>query len=912
MSPIHPEAWRRISALLDQALALPAEDRQAFLRRACAADPPLLAEAERALAACDESSDFLESAGGGPAAALLRDLVEQTETLSDGDAGGEAIGAYRLLQKIGEGGMGEVWLAQQTEPLRRRVALKLIKAGMDTRQVVARFEAERQALALMDHPAIARVYDAGETPRGLPYFVMEFVQGEPITTYCDRHTLSTRARIDLFLQVCDAVQHAHQKGIIHRDLKPSNVLVTVQGDKAVPKVIDFGVAKATAHRLTEKTVFTERGVLIGTPEYMSPEQAEMTGLDVDTRTDVYALGMILYELLVGAHPFDIRNLRRAGFDEMRRVIREVDPPLPSARLSTLGEPSDLSARNRGTEPARLADLLRGDLDWITMKALEKQRTRRYGSANELAADIGRYLLDEPVLAGPPGTAYRARKFVRRHRLGVSVAAVGVVVLVGFAATMTVQAARIARERTRAERVSAFLLDLFRQSDPNEARGNTVTARELLDVGAERIEKGMKGSPEIQSEMMLTLGLVYFRLGLYRSAEPLLTRALELRRGSSGLRHPDVTMHMAALADLYFRQGRYPEAEALMTETLAIRRRALGEDHPATLDIRFGLACVHEAQGRYDEAGRLFREVLEGRRRLPGDHSRATAASLNSLGSLYERQGRDDEAAKVYGEVVESLRRTVGEEHPDTLWAMNNLARAASRGGRTHDAETLCLRTLEIRRRVLGEENPDTLATKHLLASIYDAEGRHAEAEGIANEVLVGQRRVLGTDHPATVETMNLLAGVLAGEHRLEEARDLHRQVLESRRRALGNDHPETLQSLARLAGDELTLGRRAPAGRMYREALTMADQALGREHPVRIAILYNLGCVAALSGDRPQALDSLRQAVEGGFRDADAMANDPDLASLRGDPEFEAIVAAARRNREMSAATGGQPAPDLR
>ena len=347
--------------------------------------------------------------------------------------------------------MGEVWLAEQTHPVRRQVALKVIKAGMDTAQVVTRFEAERQALALMDHPAIATVYDGGSTPEGRPYFAMEYVKGEPITSYCDRQRLGMTERLALFIRVCEGVQHAHQKGVIHRDLKPSNVLVALQDGQPVPKIIDFGIAKATTQHLTERTLFTELGVLIGTPEYMSPEQAEVTGLDIDTRSDVYALGVLLYELLTGALPFDRKTLREKALNEIQRVIREVDPPKPSTRVTQMGQASTDAARNRHTEVHRLASELRGDLDWITMKCLEKDRTRRYGSASDLAVDLRRHLDSQPVLASPPSTTYRLGKFVRRHRFGVAAAATLVLLLVAFGATMAVQAQRIARERDRANR-----------------------------------------------------------------------------------------------------------------------------------------------------------------------------------------------------------------------------------------------------------------------------------------------------------------------------------------------------------------------------------------------------------------------------------------------------------------------------
>src|SRR5439155_18460754 len=427
------------------------------------------------------------------------------------------IGPYRLLEQVGEGGMGEVWLAEQTRPVRRQVAVKVIKVGMDTAQVVARFEAERQALALMDHPAIARVFDAGSTTQGRPYFAMEYVRGETITAYTTRHGLAIPDRLELFLQVCEGVQHAHQKGIIHRDLKPSNVLIGMRDDSPVVKVIDFGIAKATTQTLTERTLHTEVGAFIGTPEYMSPEQAEFGGLDIDTRTDVYALGVILYELLTGTLPFDSKALREQGLDRIRQTIRELDAPRPSTRVTRMAQSAGAASRP-GEDPARLARQLQGDLDWITMKAIEKDRMRRYGAVSDLAADLRRHLDDVPVLASPPSVQYRVGKFVRRHRAGVAAVAVLGVLLVAFAATMAIQAGRIARERDRANheaqtatRVSDFLVGLFEVSDPSEARGNTLTAREILDKGAAKIEKDLGGESTVQARRQRTLGAVYTSL-----------------------------------------------------------------------------------------------------------------------------------------------------------------------------------------------------------------------------------------------------------------------------------------------------------------------------------------------------------------------------------------------------------------
>jgi serine/threonine protein kinase len=386
------------------------KERSAYLDSACGDDSKLRASVEGLLQAHDKAGDFLESPILGP------DVTLDTSPLTEGP--GTVIGNYKLLEQIGEGGMAVVYMAEQEKPLRRRVALKIIKLGMDTKQVIARFEAERQALAVMDHPNIAKVFDAGATETGRPYFVMELVKGVSITDYCDKNKLNTKERLDLFISVCNAVQHAHQKGIIHRDIKPSNVMVTLRDGKPVPKVIDFGISKATSQKLTEKTLFTRYAQMIGTPAYMSPEQAEFSEMDIDTRTDIYSLGVLLYELLTGATPFSEEQLREAGYLEMQRIIREEEPAKPSTKLSTLGDTLTDVAEHRKASPDSLQKLVRGDLDWIVMKSLEKDRTRRYDTAVELSADITRHLNSEPVQAAAPSPLYKAHKFIRRHRIGV--------------------------------------------------------------------------------------------------------------------------------------------------------------------------------------------------------------------------------------------------------------------------------------------------------------------------------------------------------------------------------------------------------------------------------------------------------------------------------------------------------------
>ena len=755
-----------------------------------------------------------------------------TKTMAPSDSTvPDIIGNYRIIQKLGEGGMGEVYEAEQTEPIRRRVALKIIKWGMDTKQVVARFESERQALALMNHPNIAKVFDAGATEQGRPFFVMECVKGMPISEYCDKHRLNTRQRLELFNQVCDGIQHAHQKGIIHRDIKASNVLVMIQDDKPVPKIIDFGVAKAIAQRLTEKSVFTEMGQLIGTPEYMSPEQAEMTGLDIDTRTDVYSLGVLLYELLVGVLPFESEDLRSVGFDEIRRKIREEEPPKPSTRLTTPGFDSAHALKSRQTDLSTLAKQLKGELDWITMRAMAKDRTQRYASASELAADVTRFLKHEPVMAGPPSAMYRLRKYVRRHKVGVAAGAlVMAAMIIGITGTTigfvkAVKAERKAKEDAEtAQRVSDFLVGLFEVSDPSEARGNSITAREILDKGAGKIEEELQDQPRIQSRLMETMGRVYRNLGLYALAAPILEKSLSLKRKVYGEEHLEVAANLHTLAVLYDTQGKYPEAESFFRQSLAIKEKILGKDHPNVARSYNSIAIVSMNQGKYDEAESYFEQSLSIKEKnLEPDHP-DLGITLTNLGIFYQQQNKLEEAVPLLERALSISEKAHGPDHPDVAGSLNNLGSLYETMEKRAEAEPLYKRSLAIWEKTLGPEHPDVGIALHNLANLYRDQEKHEKAEPyyVRSEAIF--KKALGEEHPYVAYSFREHANLFRDLGRHDDAEDLYRHALEIFEKSMGPDHLNVAETLEQYALMLRKIDRAGEAENLEERAKTIRDK----------------------------------------------------------------------------------------
>ncbi len=680
------------------------------------------------------------------------------------------IGPYKLLEQIGEGGMGVVFMAEQTRPVQRRVALKIIKAGMDSREVVARFEAERQALAMMDHPNIARVFDAGATDTGRPYFVMELVRGVPVTEFCNQNNLSIRERLELFVTVCQAVQHAHQKGIIHRDIKPTNVLVTLHDGRPVIKVIDFGVAKATGQKLTDKTLFTGFTQMVGTPLYMSPEQAEMTSQDIDTRSDIFSVGVLLYELLTGTTPFDSQRLKSAPFDELRRIIREEEPPRPSTRLTTLAaEAASTVGTQRKSDPRQLTRLFRGELDWIVMKCLEKDRTRRYETASALASDVERYLHDEPVQACPPSARYRFGKFVRRNKAVLLTAAVVVVALVLGTVISTWQAIRAFNaeaqaktseqaetvQRKRAEEISKLLVNVLGSPDPKRD-GRTITVAELLDRSAKDLQDKFAEDPLTKAQMLKAIGDSYQGLGLYRDAIPLLEQARDLYVGTVGREQLDTLGATNSLASVYLNVGRPDEALPLYEETLNLRKAKLGLDHPDTLRSMMNLATNYKSVGRIDEGIRLQKETLKVQKAKLGPDHRDTLGSMMNLANSYRDVGRFDEALPLHEETLKLSKANLGPDNLITLLAMLNLGDDYLQVGRIDEFLPLGEETFKLMKAKLGPDHPSTLDSRTNLALAY----------GRTGEVLMHQ----GKTDAATAEYFRALDLSLDDEANWQSAR----------------------------------------------------------------------------------------------------------------------------------------------
>ena len=847
------ERWAAIESLYHAAVAKEPGERSAYLAIACAADPTLRSEiqslldhAETQLASPTPRSEVAklwEHIVGNP----LSCTQTSTEAVGGASRPPTSVGRYKILQLLGEGGMGTVYEAEQEYP-RRAVALKVIRPGPTGPELLRRFEQESQALARLQHPGIAQIYEAGTADNGFgpqPYFAMELIHGESLLQYAEAHQLSTRQRLELMAKVCDAVQHAHQRGIIHRDLKPGNILVDQSGQ---PKILDFGVARATDcdARATRQT---DIGQLVGTLAYMSPEQVLGDPLELDTRSDVYAIGVILFELLAGRLPYKISSHPH----EAAQTIREDDPePLSSVNLT-----------------------YRGDIETIARKALEKDKARRYASAAGMAADIQRYLNDDPIAARPPSVTYQLQKFARRHKALVSgIAAVFVVLIAGIIASM-LEAERARRaeqvattQAATAKAVNDFLQDdlLAQASASNQARPDTkpdpdLKVRTALDRAAARIEGKFAKQPLVEASIRQTIGNTYHDLGLYPDAQRQMERAFELWLHVLGEERRETLTSMQTLAELYHDEGRYEQAELLYSRVLEGRRHLLGEENPDTLDAMDDLAGLYTDQGKYKQAEPLFIKALDVQRRRLGDEHADTLTSITNLAHLYDQQSKYAQAEPLFAKVLEVRRRLLGPEHPLTLLSMNNLGVAYRNQGKYAQAEPLFTEVLDVDRRVLGSEHPTTLTIMNNLGVTYRNQGKFAQAEPLFTEVLEARRRLLGLEHPDTLTSMSGLGNLYSSQGKYAQAEPLFAKVLEVRRRVLGSEHADTLTSMTNLATLYRNQGKYEEAEPVFIKVLDVQRRVLSSENPDTLSTMSDLALLYLKQCKYAQAAALLREAL---------------------------------------------------
>ncbi len=850
--------WQQLQRLFEEALGLPAELRSSLLEEC--SDSELRREVEAMLAAADRGEPFTSVIGEE-----LRDVAIR---LAGSPTSGQRVGPYRLLRELGRGGMGVVFEAERADgEFEQRVALKLVRGPVLMSGRLERFQAERQILATLEHPNIARLLDGGTTDDGTPYLAMEYVEGEPVDEYCDRLGLTIEERLLLFRRICNAVESAHRQLVVHRDLKPSNILVAANGE---PKLLDFGVAKLIERGAEEsREGLTVTGEQIMTPEYASPEQVRAE--PVSTATDVYALGLLLYEMLTGRRAQHLSSTDRG---EVERVICETPPTRPSSRVTTEtsafdseGEPETLAVR-RGTSPAKLERRLAGDLDTIVLTALRKEPERRYASVTQLSEDVRRHLEGWPILARADSWSYRAGKFVRRHRTGIAAVLIAGLSLIGasIASTWGLLRARAAEEDAlqqaeAAEEIAGFLERLFAVSDPSEARGRNVTALEVLERGVERIEAELSDQPVVQGRLLTTMARVHAGLGLIDDASDLFARAYDILRAAIGESHPDTLLAVGSLGNAYVQLGRFGEAESHLRQAYEGSRQRLGESHPDTLRYLGNLAVTLWRQGRIEPAMELGRRTLELRREVLGPDHLHTLVAGAVLSSTLTEAGRLAEAEVVAREALGGMTRQFGRDHPQTLHVLNNLATIYGRLGRYYDEEALLDEALDLSRTILGEENPSTLVTRGNRSLLLNRIGRHQEAEQEARAVLAAQIETLGEGHHLTLWTRRNLALIYRDSGRPEEAERQLREAHDGRRRELGPEHPETLQSAHDLAALQVMLGHPQKAEVLLREALE-GWRTHGENHPSTLQAMSELGDVLSMQGYTPEAEQLLEPAVQ--------------------------------------------------
>jgi len=911
-----PVRFRRLMTLVGDAMERPAGERDAWIAAQCVDDPALLEDARSLLAhATTGGVDSLAAGVEARIAATAQTLLPAAIP--------ERIGPYRVTGPLGEGGMGFVYAGHQESPVARDVAIKVVRGGLSTPSVVARFELERRTLATLQHPHIAALFDAGTTADGLPYFAMELVRGVPITEYCDGHLLGIEARLDLFRQVLSAVHHAHQKGVVHRDLKPSNILVTEVDGVATPKIIDFGIARVLSGESGMTTAHTGQHALLGTREYMSPEQLSASADTVDTRSDIYSLAVLLYELLTGLLPFPSGQLRAASPLELERLIRDTDPPLPSRQI--LADPDTAGARAaaRSSTPRGLARSLQGDLDTIVGTAMRKDPAHRYPSAAQFAEDIARYRSGLPIAARPATLGYYAGRFVRRHRVGVTGTAVALLVLF---ATIGAFTWRLSEERDRAQlesakaaRVADFLEGLFSGSDPTVAASPDVSARQLLDSGAVRITKQLEGEPALQASMLFVIGRTYRRLGLFQDAEARLTEALSLQHALYGETHADVATTLEELGRVHLTlAGKLGEAEEEQRRALAIRTAIFGERDSASVAAMQALGATLNQRGKHAAAESLLVAALAIQRTSSRTTPLDSANTLQALGIVLRNLQRLQEAEEAARASLAVRRQGLAPTHPDLLLSLHTLAFILEQAGQYEEAERLFRERYELTVQSVGLENPTTVNALNSVAYMLWRSGSYARAEEAFREVVALGRRVYRTDHVVVGIGINNLAVAVRrrGGEALREAEALQREAIAINRSAYGTEHPRTAADLDNLGRILLAQGRVAEAERTHREALALRSRLLTPDDLENAESLLGLGAARAAAGDLTAADSLMRRALAmrterlGSLNPRTANAHHDLGVVLRQRREYEASEHHLRQALTARSGMTGPPHPD--
>ena len=832
---MEPERWARVQEIFAAAAEVAPGERDAFLIAETGGDEGLRREVDSLLAADSESDEFLEQ----PA---LPGRISQILAAGPSDKVEGRIGPYRLLRKLGEGGMSRVYLAVRDDGFQRLVALKVIRRGLKSEDLLHRFRTERQILAGLDHPNIAKLLDGGSTEDGLPYFVMEHIDGIPVDEYCDRNRLTVFQRLQLFLDICAAIQYAHQNLVVHRDIKTSNILVTAGG---TAKLLDFGIAKLLKpEQFPVPVELTATMMRPMTPFYASPEQVQ--GRTITTASDVYSLGVLLYKLLTGHLPYQVESHTSK---EVERAVVETPPERPStavSRVETVPRGGDEQAtitpetvsRARSVQPHQLKRILAGDLDTILLAALRKEPQRRYGTVEQFAEDVRRSLAGLPVRAHKDSLGYRGRKFLQRNRVPIGVGAVIVTLLVGFATTMAMQASRIAlerdaaqRERDRAEQVVTFLQDIFRISDPNEEGGETITAREILDSGAARVSRELRDQPEVQATLMQAIGNVYRNLGLHDLAEPLLREALSIRRRVLGDDHPAVAQSLNNLGVVLRQRGDYDGAEPLFNEALEMRRRQYVDvNHPNLAESLHNLALLYQDRGRYPVAEKLMREAIAIQRAVEGGSGADLAALLAKLGILLAEVGDWEGAEQPFREALELRREALGEDHPLVADSLNDLGVFLGIQGDLESAESMLREALEMRRRSLNEDNPVLAESLNNLGRLLREKGDYAGAEELYREAIAVRSKRLGRDHRLVAIHVHNLGQVLQAQGKLAQAEVQLRDALTIRVKVLGEKHSEVGISYMALGDLLVQQGRAATAEPLLRKGIEALSATLPPNH----------------------------------------------------------------------------------